>query len=148
LKYNRFDPDYNPLTEYNHKFAPVSTPVRILERLSPIPYHLDLSKDSRIHDVVSILHLREFKGSDEDSQYLYIIDDKEKREAICIDGGRAMPRGIVQNLVQQKGYGPDDRIWQILDDLVNAEVSVLVWKASRAEIIKPRRSPRKSVGLR
>ena len=151
LKYNRFGPGYKPPPEHNHKFAPVSTPVRILERLSPVSYRLDLPKGSRIHDVVSIVHLRRFKGSGEDIRPLpIIVDDKEEWEVECIDGERVTPQGVVQYLVRWKGYGPDDRTWQTVDDLANAEESVLAWKASRTETTKPprkipRRSPRKSV---
>ena len=151
LKYNHFDPDYKSSSDHNHKLTSISTPIHILERLSSISYRLDLSEDSRIHDVISILHLKEFKDSDEDIRSLsVIIDDTEEWEVECIDGERVMSQGVTQYLVRWKGYDPDDRTWQTLKDLANAEISVLTWKASRAETPKPlrpitRRSPRKSV---
>jgi hypothetical protein len=151
LKYNRFGPGYKPPPEHNPKFAPASTPVRILERLSPVSYRLDLPEGSRIHDVISILHLKEFKGSRDHIRPLpVIVDDKEEWEVESIDGERITPQGILQYLVQWKGYGSDDRSWQTLDDLANAEDSVLAWKASRAETTTPaphlpRRSLWKSV---
>src|SRR5208282_3470123 len=106
----------NPPPEHNHKFTPVSTSVHILERLSPVSHRLDLPKGSHIHDVVSILHLREFKGCDEDIRPLsVIIDDKEECEVECIDGERVIPQGVVQYLVRWKRYSSDDRIWQTLN---------------------------------
>ena len=150
LKYNRFGPSYKPPADHKHKLAPISTPVRILERLSPVSYRLDLPEGSRIHDVVSVLHLREFKGSGEDIRPLpVIVDDTEEWEVESIGGERVTPQGVTQYLVRWKGYGPDDRTWQTLEDLANAKASVLAWKASRNETVVPRRpvvrrSPRKS----
>ena len=138
LKYNRFGPGYKPPSDHNHKLAPVSTPLRILERLSPVFYRLVLPEGSRIHDVVSILHLKEFKGSGEDIRPLPVmVDGTEEWEVECIDGERVTPQGVTQYLVRWKGYGPDDRTWQTLDDLTNAEASILAWKASRNETAKP-----------
>ena len=140
LKYNRFSPGYRPPADHKHKLAPISTPVRILERLSPVSYHLDLPEGSHIHDVVSVLHLREFKGSGEDIRPLpVIVDDTEEWEVESIDGERVTPQGVTQYLVRWKGYGPDDRTWQTLEDLANAKASVLAWKASRNETVVPRR---------
>ncbi len=108
LKYNHFSPGYKPPSNHNHKLAPISTPVHILERLSPISYHLDLPEGSHVHDIISILHLKEFKGSGEDIQPLpVIIDDIDEWEVECIDGECVTPQGVTQYLVWWKGYGPD-----------------------------------------
>jgi hypothetical protein len=68
-----------------------------------------------------------------------MVDGMEEWEVKCLDGERAIPQGVTQYLVRWKGYGPDDRTWQILDDLTNAEASVLAWKASRNATAKPLR---------
>jgi hypothetical protein len=79
LKYNQFSPGYKSPSNHKHKLAPISIPVHILERLSPVSYRLDLPEGSCIHDIVSILHLREFKGSGEDIRPLpIIVDDTEE----------------------------------------------------------------------
>jgi hypothetical protein len=55
----------------------------MLERLSPVSYRLDLPEGSCIHDVVSILHLKEFKGSGEDIRPLPVmVDGTEEWEVI------------------------------------------------------------------
>lgn len=46
LKLNRFGPGYKPSKPHNYKLAPVSTALRITEKLSPLSYRLTLPKES------------------------------------------------------------------------------------------------------
>ena len=96
LKYNRFGPGYKLLPEHKRKLAPVGNLVRILERLSPLSYRIDLPSGSRIHDVVSVVHLREFKGVGNGIRPLSnIADEFEKWEAERIEGER-VSEGVVE----------------------------------------------------
>ena len=58
LKYRRFGPGYKPPAEHRHKLAPIASPLRIAEKLSPLSYRVDLPRGSRMHDIISIVHLR------------------------------------------------------------------------------------------
>jgi hypothetical protein len=62
LKYNRFGPEYKAPSPRSQKLGPLSTPLRVLERSSSLFYRLDLPSNSCIHDVISIIHLKEFKA--------------------------------------------------------------------------------------
>ena len=56
LKYRCFGPGYKPPAE--HKLTPIASPLRIAEKLSPLLYRVDLPRGSRMHDIISIVHLR------------------------------------------------------------------------------------------
>jgi hypothetical protein len=100
---------------------------------------------------ISILQRKEFKSSGDDIRPLsIIIDDKDEWTIECINDEHVTPHEITQYLIWWKVYNTDERIWQTLNDLTNIGVSVLTWKTSRAEMVRPlrqvpRRSPRKSV---
>jgi len=44
----------------------MGTPVRILEKLSPLSYRIELPPGSKMHDIVSIIHLRRYRGKGHD----------------------------------------------------------------------------------
>ena len=73
LKYNRFGPGYKAPQAHRHKLAPIFTPLHITEKLSPLSYRLLLPAGSKMHDVVSIVHLRQYKGTGDNIQPLPII---------------------------------------------------------------------------
>ena len=58
LKFNQFGSGYKSANPHTHKFAPIDTPVRITEKLSPLSYRIEFSLGSKMHNVVSIIHLR------------------------------------------------------------------------------------------
>ena len=60
LKFNRFGPGYKPPKPHDHKLAPIGTPLHVVEKLSPVSYRLALPDNTKIHDVVSIIHLHRY----------------------------------------------------------------------------------------
>ena len=63
---------------------------------------------SRIHDVVSVVHLRKFKGAGDDIRPLpAVVDNVEEWEVEKIEGER-LSQGAVESLVKWKGYGTQD----------------------------------------
>lgn len=93
LKFNRFGLGYKPPKPHDHKLAPIGTPLRIVKKLSPLSYCLALPDDTRIHDVISIIHLRRYRGSGEGIRPpLIAIDNEEEYEVEHIDGERINSR--------------------------------------------------------
>jgi len=139
LKYNRFGPGYKPPKQHNHKLAPVATPLRVIERLSPVSYRLELPAGSRIHDVVSIHHLRRYRGTGEDIRPLpIVVDDEEQWEVEKIEGER-VKQGVTEFLIRWKGYGNDDRTWEPMEHLRNAQDSILEWRSGHPEATSSRK---------
>ena len=50
-------------TAHSNKLGPTSTTVRIVRKISPLTYKVAFPAGSKIHDVVSIIHLKKY-GSD------------------------------------------------------------------------------------
>jgi len=50
--------------------------MRIIEKLSPLSYRIELSLDSKIHDVISIIHLRHYHEKNLDIRPLSIEIEK------------------------------------------------------------------------
>jgi len=134
LKYKRFGPGYKPPKEHQSKIGPSGTPLRVVERLSPNSYRLDLPAGSQIHDVVSVVHLKRYNGKDTaDIRPLPVItgDDVEPEwEVEAIEGERRYKNGI-QYLVKWKGYA--ERTWEPADYLENAPRIVADWRSSRPD---------------
>jgi hypothetical protein len=111
--------------------APVATPVRVVERLSPVSYRLDLPFGSKIHDVVSVLHLRRYHGEGLDVHPApIVIDDEEEWEVERIDGER-IENGTVKYLVKWKGWGYLYRTWEPAANLEHAPDIVLEWRTQQ-----------------
>jgi hypothetical protein len=90
IKYSKMK-GYKPPKEHGHKLGPLSTPVRITEKLSPLSYRVDLPTGSKIHDVLSIVHLQRFHGRGEDIRPLPVLADDNghpEYEVERIDGER------------------------------------------------------------
>jgi len=134
LKYKRFGPGYKPPKEHQTKIGPIGTPLRIVERISPNSYRLDLPAGSQIHDVVSVVHLKKYNGEDTaDIRPLPVIageDVEPEWEVEAIEGERRYKNGI-QYLVRWKGY--TKRSWEPADYLENAPEIVADWRASRPD---------------
>jgi transposase InsO family protein len=148
LKFTRFGPGYKPPTPHMHKLAPIGTPLRITEKLSPLSYRVALPTGSRIHDVISIIHLRSFKGTAEDVRPLPIeIDGGEEYLVERIDGERLNSVGTKEYLVKWKGYSDLERTWEPPDHLDHAAEILREWHAQHRETMPPsnrRRSPRET----
>lgn len=117
LKLNRFGPGYRPTKQHSHKLAPLGTPLRVTEKISPLAYRLDLPKNTKMHDVVSIIHLRKYRGANDDIRPPPIQvegEDEVEYEVERIEGQRNNAQGTVEYLVKWKGYGDHERTWEPL----------------------------------
>jgi len=130
LRFHRFGSGYKPPPPHRHKIAPVSTPIRILEKLSPLSYRIQLPVGSRIHDVVSVVHLQHYKGTDTDDikPMPVQVDGVEEYEVERIEGERKI-KGKKEFLVKWKGYGDAERTWEPLEHLDNARNVLDEWTA-------------------
>jgi hypothetical protein len=147
LKLNRFGAGYKPLAGHAHKLGPFGTPVRIVEKLSPLSYRIDLPAGSRIHDVVSLVHLRKYRGTGADVRPLpTMVEEEPEWEVESVDGERKS-RGRKEYLIRWKGYGIHERTWEPLDHLEHAGEEIAEWNSRQPEvnpeeIPRPRRSRR------
>ena len=134
LCFHRFGSGYKPPPQHRHKIAPVSTPVRILEKLSPLSYRIQLPAGSRIHDVVSVVHLQHYKGTDTDDikPMPVQVDGVEEYEVERIEGERKI-KGKKEFLVKWKGYGDAERTWEPLEHLDNARNVLDKWTAQSSK---------------
>jgi hypothetical protein len=129
IKYSKMK-GYKPPKEHGHKLGPLSTPVRVVEKLSPLSYRVDLPAGSKIHDVLSIIHLRRFHGKGDDVRPLPILadDSHPEYEVERIDGKRKT-HGSMEFLVKWKGYSPDERTWEPIAHLENAQDALDAWRS-------------------
>ena len=58
---------YSGTLRHPHKLAPTGTVVQILEAISPVAYRIRVPSSSRMHDVVSIEHLRRYNRRSSDT---------------------------------------------------------------------------------
>lgn len=134
LKFSRFGAGYKPPKPYDHKLAPLGTPLRVLKKLSPLSYRLAIPNDSKIHNVVSIVHLRKYKGMGENIKPLPIqIDDRDEYEIERIDGMRINSQGSVEYLVKWTGYGNNECTWEPPDHLGRTDEAIADWNAKRKD---------------
>ena len=134
----RKGPGYKPPPVHSHELAPLSTPVRILEKLSPVSYRIELPQNSRIHDVVLIIHLWPFEGDPGELRPLPILDDQGLKtyEVERIVGERKRRgKGKIQMeyLVQWKGYTADERTWEPVSHLDGAREALDEWMKKKEE---------------
>jgi len=141
LKFDRFGPGYKPPKPHNHKLAPIGTPLRITEKLSPLSYRVALPKNTKIHDVISIVHLRRYRGSGDDIQPLpVVVDDAEEYEVERIDGERINAQGTPEYLVKWVGYADKERTWEPRSNLTHADRAIADWH-TRSEDDQIKRKP-------
>ena len=138
LKYKRFGPGYKAPTGHRHKLAPISTPLRITEKLSPLSYRLLLPAGSKMHDVVSIIHLRRYKGNGDDIRPLAVIagdenDTTAEWEVEEIQGERSTRSGP-EFLVKWRGYNDQERTWEPVDHLANAQKALNDWIKKKSSV--------------
>lgn len=145
LKYNRFGAGYKPPSPHNHKLAPTSTPLRIKERLSPLSYRVDLPPGSSIHDVVSIVHLKKFRGEGSEIRPTpIVVDGAEEWTVESIDGERTRD-GCTEYLVRWEGYDERERTWEPLKHLRHAQEKLLKWRSGRPDPVALKRKRHLSV---
>jgi hypothetical protein len=154
LKFNKKNAGYKPQSkEHRSKLGPTGTPVRIVRKLSPITYKIALPAGSRIHDVVSIAHLRKYGKDIGDVRPLPITsedgDQPEEWEVEEIRGARTK-KGKKEFLIKWKGYPEDESTWEPIEHLGHAQEKLLEFTAShedanaKPDTTAPRRSTRKS----
>jgi hypothetical protein len=140
LKFSRFGPGYKPTKPHDHKLAPIGTPLRIVEKLSPLSYRVALREGTRIHDVVSIVHLRPYRGRSDNIRPLPIkVDEEDEFEVERIDGERINSRGELEYLVKWYSYADKERTWEPQTNLTHADQSIADWYARKEDTPAKRR---------
>jgi len=145
LKFQRFGLGYKPPKKHAHKFGPLATLVRIIKKISPLAYKVALPAGSRIHDVISILHLQKY-GKDSGIRPLPIVNNdggEEEWEVESIEGERTV-KGKKEFLVRWRGYTDDEMSWEPISHLDHAQDRLLEWQLthdSQKSSVKP--NPRK-----
>ena len=87
-----------------------------------------------MHDVVSIIHLRRYRGKDLDIRPLPIeIEGTLEYEMESVDGERNIVDGGKEYLIKWKGYGKLERTWEPLAHLEHAGEAIADWNAGRPD---------------
>jgi hypothetical protein len=124
----RFGPGYKPSIPYIHKLVPIGTPLHVIEKLSSLSYRVTLPTGSRIHDIISVIYLRSFKGVAEDIRPLPIeIEGEEEYLIEYIDGERVNSVGSKEYLIKWKGYDDLERTWESPDHLDHTPEILREW---------------------
>ena len=148
LKFKRFGLGYKPPDAHSNKLGPTSTPVRIVRKISPLAYKVALPAGSKIHDVVSIIHLKKYGNDIGDIRPLPIEQDGQPEwEVESIEGERVVGKKKTKEyLVKWVGYGDDERTWEPIENLEHAQSILLDWVTKHpdtpAKTSQPR-SPRR-----
>ena len=120
LKYNHFKSNYKSLQDHKHKFASIDIFIHIVEYLSSLFYRLNLSSDSHIHNMISIIHFRKFNDIGDDiNSLLIIMNDVEEWEIEKIEDER-VSQEIVEYLIKWKDYNAKVKTWESMTNLENA----------------------------
>jgi hypothetical protein len=79
--------------------------------------------DARIHDAVSVVHLRRYKGEGTHIRPRPIVaeDNEMEYEVEGIQSGRSTKSGEIQYLVEWLGYDDHERTWELLELLGSAQ---------------------------
>jgi hypothetical protein len=77
----------------------------------------------RIHDVISIVHLRRYRGTGKDIRPLPVTvgESAEEYEVERIDSERINTLGAKEFLVKWYGYADKERTWEPLANLTHAD---------------------------
>lgn len=117
----------------NKKLSPQRVgPFKILKKVGPLAYRLELPPTMAIHPVISVAQLEPVPESDD--PYSRPRPDQERPPPVEMEGAddpapqyeierlldKRISRGKVQYLVKWQGYGPADNVWYNMDDLANA----------------------------
>ena len=129
LKFKRFSLGYKPPKAHSNKLGPTSTPVRIIRKISPLAYKVALPAGSKIHDVISIIHLKKYRNDTGDVRPLPIEQEGTPEwEVEHIEDERVVgPKRTKEYLVKWAGYGDDERTWEPVENLEHAQSVLLDW---------------------
>jgi transposase InsO family protein len=114
-------------------------PFRVIKRIGPVAYKLELPPRYKIHDVFHVVLLKPYKpdghvqpppppetiGDDLEYEVEMVLDHRQRRL-----GNRKTPKG--EYLVKWKGYSTAHDSWEPEENLVNAQEAVQTFWARRA----------------
>jgi hypothetical protein len=111
-------------------------PFKVLERIGPVAYRLELLDCTRIHDVfhISVLKPYDRDGRTKPGPLPEIINDEEHWEVECILDHRLVQRGhrnVLGYLIKYEGYGHEPNEWQ--EDVSGCELSVKDYWSGKPE---------------
>ena len=87
-----------------------------------------------MHDVVSIIHLRRYRGEGRDVRPLPMeIEERLEYEMESVDGERTNPDGDMEYLIRWKEYRMVERTWEPLANLEHAGEAIATWNADRVD---------------
>ena len=89
-------------------------PFRILEKINPVAYRLQLPPSWRIHNVFHISLLEKFRPSRPDTLSVTTAPSSTTFQVSAILDSR-LRQGKVQYLFDWLNYGPQDRTWQCVE---------------------------------
>ena len=119
----RLHREYQVPTIQSKKIDPqLIEPFRILERIDRLTYRLELPDNMRIHDVVSVAHLKPVINSAKDSYRrrrsppsVIVLNEENEYEIEKLIRKRRIRRGrdwSTQYLIRWRDYGPEHDTWQ------------------------------------
>ena len=97
-------------------------PFKVLERVGPVAYRLELPENARVHPVFHCSVLKLFQGTPESEIPAQLPDQFLQDQPLIsplsiLDYRRTTPADSWQVLVQWKGLTPDDTTWEDWDTL-------------------------------
>ena len=117
LKFKRFGLGYKSPKIHSNKLGPTCTPVRIVRKISSLTYKVTLSAGSKIHDVVSIIHLKKYGNDSDDVRPLPIEQDGQSEwEVESIGGESIVGNKIKEYLLKWVAYGDNERTWEPVEN--------------------------------
>jgi hypothetical protein len=107
-----------------------------------VSYRVALPKGSRIHDVISIIHLRKFRGDGSDIRPLPISEeDEEKVYEVEKIVGKWIRKIKAEFLVKWKGYPDDEMTWEPEKHPEGAKEALMDWRATQGQEQKREKEP-------
>jgi hypothetical protein len=125
LKFNKKEnAGYKPQDKaHRSKLGLTGTPVRIIQKLSPVTYKIALPAGSKIHNVVSIAHSRKYGRDTGEIRPLPIISETDQTEEWEVEKIRdcRIGKGRKEYLIKWKGYSEDESTWEPVEHLENSK---------------------------
>jgi len=97
-------------------------PFRVVKRIGPVAYRLQLLDNARIHPVVHCSVLKPFRGSLELDEAIQLSSNFFQDQPVIsplaiLDHHKSSPTGPWEVLMQWQGLSPDDTSWEDWDKL-------------------------------